>query len=143
LSKDIEANDPIQDLGKGKETPATANPPSLGTSEKGVGIAGHKQPDAKPPSPRVKDLTAAANHQAKEDTTHSPTKEIPRPPLKPCSPCKQHPEFIKARCHLGAFVMATVNTEAEQADIQAIQCDLDLALTRINVSSAFILAYSF
>jgi hypothetical protein len=58
---------------------------------------------------------------------HSPTEEIPRPP----------PDFIKTGCHLSVFVTATVNTEAEQADIQALQGDLDSAHTWINVSSWF------
>jgi hypothetical protein len=55
----------------------------------------------------------------------------------------QEPKFIKAGCHLGTFITAIVNTEAEQANIQALQGNLDSALTRVNVSSAFILAYSF
>jgi hypothetical protein len=75
-------------------------------------------------------------------TTHSETEEIPCPPLKPRNPVDQDPYFIKAGCHLGAFVMAAVNTEAEHANIQVLQGDLDSALTWINVSS-WICSYSF
>jgi hypothetical protein len=32
----------------------------------------------------------------------------------------QDPGFINVGCHLGAYVMAAVNTEVEQADIQAL-----------------------
>jgi hypothetical protein len=48
---------------------------------------------------------------------HSPTKEIPHPSSKPHNPKEQDPNFIKVRCHLGAFVKAAVNTKPEQDDI--------------------------
>jgi hypothetical protein len=50
-----------------------------------------------------------------------PTEEIPRPPPK-------------VGCHLGSYVTTAVNTEAEQAEVKALQADLDSALTRINIS---------
>jgi hypothetical protein len=68
-----------------------------------------------------------------ENSAHSPTEEILRPPPKPHSPKDQDPEFIKAGCHLGTFVTAAVNTEEKQADIQALQGNLDSALSEINV----------
>jgi hypothetical protein len=50
----------------------------------------------------------------------SPMKQIPRPLSKLRSPMEQDLDFIKAGCHLSAFVTAAVNTLAEQAIIQAL-----------------------
>jgi hypothetical protein len=44
-------------------------------------------------------------------------------------------DFIKAMCHLGKYVTTAMNTEDEQADIQVLKHDLDLALLHINISS--------
>jgi hypothetical protein len=46
----------------------------------------------------------------------------------------EDPDFIKARFHFGRFVTAAVNTEAEHAEIQALQSDMDSAARHINVS---------
>jgi hypothetical protein len=44
------------------------------------------------------------------------------------------PDFIRARLHIGRFVTTAVNTEAEQANIQALRGDLDSAFLHVNVS---------
>jgi hypothetical protein len=50
-------------------------------------------------------------------------------------PLSQDPDFIKVGCHPSKYVTDAMNTKAEQADIHALQGDLDSALLRINVSS--------
>jgi hypothetical protein len=64
----------------------------------------------------------------------SPMKQIPRPLSKLRIPMEQDLDFIKAGCHLSAFVTAAVNTLVEQAIIQVLWGDLELAFSQINVS---------
>jgi hypothetical protein len=43
------------------------------------------------------------------------------------------PEFIKARFHIDRFIIITVDTEADRANIEVLYIDLKSTLTRINV----------
>jgi hypothetical protein len=43
-------------------------------------------------------------------------------------------DFIKAGFHIRKYIMATVNTEVEQTDIQVLHSDLDSDSLHINVS---------
>jgi hypothetical protein len=47
------------------------------------------------------------------------------------------PNFIKAGCHIGKYIVPAVNTKVEQADIQELHSDLDSAFLCINVSYPF------
>jgi hypothetical protein len=44
------------------------------------------------------------------------------------------PDFIKAGFHIGRFVTAAVNTEAEYVETQALQSDMDSAALHISIS---------
>jgi hypothetical protein len=55
-------------------------------------------------------------------------------PPRVVSPLAQDPNFIKVGCHLGKYITAVVNTEAEQADIRVLRDDLNSASLQINVS---------
>jgi hypothetical protein len=49
-------------------------------------------------------------------------------------------DFIKVECHIGKYIMVAVNIKAKQADIQALQTDLDSTSLRINASNPFSLS---
>jgi hypothetical protein len=51
LPEDIETDDPIQDSGKGEDTPKMVKHPSPGIPANDIAVAGDDQPSAKPSSP--------------------------------------------------------------------------------------------
>jgi hypothetical protein len=51
------------------------------------------------------------------------------------------PEFIQARFHIGRFITAAVDTEADCLNTVALRTELDSDLTRINMSSPCIIVH--
>jgi hypothetical protein len=46
-----------------------------------------------------------------------------------------NPDFIQARFHIGRYVTASVNFEAERENIKALYSSLETTSTQINVSA--------
>jgi hypothetical protein len=71
------------------------------------------------------------------DLAQPQVKKTPQSSLQVTDSLAKDPDFIKVECHIGKYITAMVNTEAEQVDIQALHSDLDYVLLHINVRYPF------
>jgi hypothetical protein len=120
-------------------TPKATKPPSSAAIEETPRTiqGNNSRENLTTPSPQAHGWGAAANAPIGEGSTWPWVEEVPQSSLQVTDSLAQDPNFIKVECHIGKYITTTVNTEAEQEDIQAVWSDLDSASLHINVSSPF------
>jgi hypothetical protein len=91
-----------------------------------------------PLSPQMHKLNIASGAPGPSDSASPSVESLPRVFSRVADSLEKDPDFIKTGFHIGRFLTAAVNTEAEQSDIQALWAGLDSTSLQINVSTPFL-----
>jgi hypothetical protein len=99
------------------------------------------QPSITPPQVNVFDAKSSWG-QPDGGAEDMEPEEVNRQPPNLHRPKTLEPDYIKVGCYRGPYVMATVDTQVEEAEVVTVQSDLDSAVARMNVSSSLFLVSS-
>jgi hypothetical protein len=84
------------------------------------------------------ELNIASGAPGPSDSASPNVESLPQVFSRVADSLEKDPNFIKTGFHIGQFLTAAVNTEAEQSDIEALWAGLDSTSLQINVSTPFL-----
>jgi hypothetical protein len=116
--------------------------PSVGDAPQSLRLA--ESPKMTPPSPQSHGLDSIGEVPSSSNIAQPPPKDSSQ--HIPCvvDTLTKDPNFIKARFHIGRFIIAAVNTEGERIVTESLRSIMDSTSQQINVSfflSAFTLRH--
>jgi hypothetical protein len=94
-----------------------------------------EQPEIPPLSPWCYELGAPGGSQNGEGSTMPRSRKQPRPFSHVAESLWDNPYFIQARFHIGRYVIASVNSEAEWKNIRTLYSSLKTTSAQINVNA--------
>jgi hypothetical protein len=94
-----------------------------------------ERPERSPPSPQSYELGVPGGSQQGEGSSVPRSQKQPRQYSCVAESLLDNSDFIQAEFHIGQFISAYVNTEAERENIKALYSSLETTSTQINVSA--------
>jgi hypothetical protein len=125
--------------GCAEKSPKMNKPLRLAATDDTPGSDWEKTPKKSLPSvrPQLYGLGTADGVPTGGDSARPQVEKMPQSSPQVSDSLAKDPDFIKAGCHIEKYITVVVNSEEEQAEIQALCSDLDSASLHINVSCHF------